>query len=107
MVTVKFADIFTDMPSGRYREDSSDSAEEFRDDILVPLLREHDIIVLDLRDVYGYPSSFLEEAFGGLIREELFTEKDLNCKLRLVDHEGLRDNITRIRQFINDAQKLI
>lgn len=60
---------FTRMPGGRYREGGHKSGEEFREDYLSPALREHGKIVVDLDRVRGIPPSFVEEAFGGLVRE--------------------------------------
>ena len=54
------------------RRDGKHSGEEFRDDILLPKFEEvvkangRLIVVLD--GTKGYASSFLEEAFGGLVR---------------------------------------
>jgi hypothetical protein len=59
---------FTEFPGGRYREDGTFSGEEFRNDILIPALNANDRVVVVLDGTAGYPSSFLEEAFGGMIR---------------------------------------
>jgi STAS-like domain of unknown function (DUF4325) len=40
----------------------------FRDDFLVPALGTYDQVRVVLDGTAGYPSSFLEEAFGGLVR---------------------------------------
>ncbi len=38
------------------------------DEILIPALQKNVPFTLDLDGVVGYPPSFLEEAFGGLVR---------------------------------------
>jgi len=65
---------FTTVPGPRYRRQGAYSGEEFREDILKPRFvqaqqaKEQLIIQLD-GTKYGYPTSFLEETFGGLARE--------------------------------------
>jgi hypothetical protein len=59
---------FTKTPIGRYRDDGPYSGQVFREDILIPALKEYDKVIIDLAGVEGYGSSFLEETFGGLVR---------------------------------------
>lgn len=65
-------DVYTAFPGGRYREDGPWSGERFRQDYLIPRLRsviaDCGRIVIDL-DGCGLAASFLEEVFGGLVRE--------------------------------------
>ena len=64
---------FSIKPGVRYRYEGPYSGEEYREDILDPLFKsslttgEKITIVLD--GVYGYATSFLEEVFGGLVRQ--------------------------------------
>ena len=61
-------------PGGRYRTDGPCSGEAFREDYLVPELSEDQTCVtVSLIGVPGLSSSFLEEAFGGLVRVNGFT----------------------------------
>lgn len=78
---ISVASDFSDEPYGRFRTDGPDSAERFRDDILIPALRKYDKIIVDLRGAF-YGSSFLEETFGGLIRHG-FKHGDLKEKLTI------------------------
>ncbi len=71
MITIHVAADFSRTPGARYSKDGSFSGEEFREQFLEPHFGggqddEHITIVLD--GVRGYPTSFLEEAFGGLAR---------------------------------------
>ncbi|WP_082560820.1 STAS-like domain-containing protein [Caulobacter sp. Root487D2Y] len=72
MTEVHVAEVFSPFLGGRYRDDGPWSGEEFRDDLLLPRLEEafasHSQLVIILDGVAGVPSSFLEEAFGGLLR---------------------------------------
>lgn len=65
---VHLATEFSTTPGGRFRTDGPYSGEAFREDVLLPLLREGAQIVVDLAGTEGFGSSFLEEAFGGLVR---------------------------------------
>lgn len=59
---------FSRTPGGRYASQSESSGEEFRKTILEPALRAGNDIVVDLDGAAGFTTSFLEEAFGGLVR---------------------------------------
>lgn len=73
---------FSDTPSGRYRDDGPFSGEVFRDDHLVPALKENEKVYVDISGVEGYGSSFLEEVFGGLVRLRIYTKSELSEKLK-------------------------
>ena len=60
---------FSAFPAGRHRADGPYTGERFREDRLLPLLSKGMHITLDLDGVEGLPSSFLEEIFGGLVRQ--------------------------------------
>jgi len=60
---------FSPFPAGRKRTDGPYTGEKFRQDNLLPLLKKGVHVTLDIDGVEGLPSSFLEEIFGGLIRE--------------------------------------
>lgn len=83
MRTISIANDFSRFPAGRFRADGPASGERFRDDILVPALRQGEVeLVLD--GVAGLPSSFLEEVIGGLIREAGFTPEEVEQRLKFV-----------------------
>lgn len=84
--TIVIAEDFSPSPIGRYRTDSDTSGEAFRADLLAPALRSFDKVIVVLDGTDGYGSSFLEEAFGGLIRDEGFTEAQLKTKLSIVSN---------------------
>lgn len=64
---------FTRYPGPRLKEDGDYSGEEFRDRYLLPKYLEAVKNKVCLHVIFdgtkGYASSFLEEAFGGLVRE--------------------------------------
>lgn len=68
MQSISIASDFSRYPAGRYKSDGPNSGERFRDDILLPLIRAGKRFLVRLDGTLGYGSSFLEEAFGGLVR---------------------------------------
>lgn len=84
-ITIVVARDFSRYPGGRYKVDGEFSGEAFREEKLVPALREANDtrgrVVVDIDGAAGYPSSFLEEAFGGLVREGHFTAAELSSLL--------------------------
>lgn len=66
MKTISLIDDFTAAPGARYKWQGEYSGEEFRDDILLPPLKEGETVEVNLDGAYGLPSSFIDEAFGPL-----------------------------------------
>jgi hypothetical protein len=81
---------FSRTPGGRYISDGPDSGQLFRDRYIVPELKraigEQSKLVIILDGPRGYLSSFLEEAFGGLVRYGMFSHRQLK------DHLEVRAN---------------
>jgi len=71
MQQINVATDFTRFPAGRYITDGKYSGEKFRQDFLIPAIAAGKAITINLDGVMGYGSSFLEEAFGGLLRAGL------------------------------------
>lgn len=81
---ISVAKEFTEYPFGRYKTEGDFSGETFRDDILLPRLRDGELVIVDLDGVLGgLGSSFLEEVFGGLIRHHGFTPESLRKTLKI------------------------
>lgn len=74
---------YTKYPFYRYRSHGQHSAEEFRNDWLAPALEKNYEVVLDLNDVTGFPASWTEEVFGGLIRSHGYTVNELRKRLNI------------------------
>ena len=87
VMTYNIAEQFSTTPGGRFKRHGPYSGEEFRDDVLSDLLQSaigsDDKLVINLDGTHGYGSSFLEEAFGGLIRLGLFDRDALQRHLEL------------------------
>jgi hypothetical protein len=67
-VSIDIGKKFSRYPAGRFVDDGPFSGERFRDEFLVPPLRREETVEVLMDSTAGYGSSFLEEAFGGLIR---------------------------------------
>ena len=63
-VTFSIANDFSRFPGGRIRSHGPKSGEEFREEVLLPLLKESQHVVIDLSGAAGYGASFLDESFG-------------------------------------------
>jgi len=80
--TISVVRDFSKRPYGRYPDPDGDfCGQNFRQKLLAPALREHQKVHVDLDGYNRYGRSFLDEAFGGLIREEGFTLDELRTKL--------------------------
>ena len=70
---INIAQDYTKTPGGRFISEGQYSGEDFRNRVLEPafekMLDTGETLVVNLDGGYGYGSSFLEEAFGGLARK--------------------------------------
>ncbi|MGH6887917.1 MAG: STAS-like domain-containing protein [Rhizomicrobium sp.] len=87
--TIEVGRDFSPTPGGRYVANGASSGEEFRERLLAPALRNNDKVVVFLDGTAGYAGSFLEEAFGGLVRACRFSLDELHAKLfiRIKNHQ--------------------
>jgi hypothetical protein len=94
---LNIASEFTHTPGPRKRNEGQFSGEEFLDDYLRPRFvaakESNGILHVNLDGAVGYPTSFLEEAFGGLARE--FGSKEVRRILEItcIDEPYLLDQI--------------
>jgi hypothetical protein len=91
---------FSKHPAGRYREDGPNSGQRFREDFLLPSLKGDAALIVTLDGTRGFGSSFLEEAFGGLVRAGLsgeFLQQRLTVQGRDIGY------VSEANQYIQDA----
>lgn len=105
--TISIAREYTPYPGPRYAQDGPYSGETFRKTILADALQNAiasgNTVTVILDDVAGYGSSFLEEAFGGLIRQG-FTLSQLQKHLRVVARTSRFQHHARtVQRYIADA----
>lgn len=101
--TIKVAKDFYDELIGRFPSDSDYNGERFRNEYLIPSLRDFDKVTVDFDGVEGYGSSFLDEAFGGLIHASNLSKTDVLNRLHLVSNED-ESLIEEILEYINKAE---
>ncbi|MGL5124074.1 MAG: STAS-like domain-containing protein [Fusobacteriaceae bacterium] len=101
----KIAEEYTDLPGGRYVAMGPHSGEDFRDSVLVKLInnciKNNDKLILDFDGAYGYPPSFREEAFGGLVRKHNFSYDTLKNILNFIS----KDDKELPNEILNDIKK--
>lgn len=98
--TINIATDFSRYPAGRHLDDGPFSGERFRKDFLLPILKTGQRAKIKFDGARGYGSSFLEEAFGGLVREGFPPQKildtfDLDCSDESIVEE--------VKEYIVDA----
>lgn len=103
MSTIMVSTMFSKMPCVRRRADGPKSGEEFREDFLLKELRLNEKVIVDLDGVLTLGSSFLDEAFGGLIREGHFTHDQLKQKLTI--RFSLQSYVDEAWNYINTAKR--
>lgn len=97
---------FSRAPFGRYADDGVGNGEAFRKKFLLEPFSDVtvDRVVVKLDSVapgYEYGSSFLEEAFGGLVRVEKLESEVVLRKLKIETKNA--DYIMEIKSYILDA----
>lgn len=104
-MVIKIAEDFSKYPAGRYPEDGDRTGEQFRKEFLEKHLNEtEEIVEVVLDGAVGYPSSFLEEAFGGLVRCG-FSVEQLKKRLKITTTETRKNRyIDQIWQYIQEAR---
>lgn len=94
---------FSPVPAGRHPEDGEFNGEAFRTSILEPALRKYDRVEVVLDQAEGFGSSFLEEAFGGLVRVGGFSPAYLQEHLFIVAGNRFSRYRNKIFDYINMA----
>lgn len=106
-LVINIATDYSRFPGGRYPEDGSGNGTDFREHFLVPVLegKQHATIVLD--GAVGYPSSFLDEAFAGLVRVKGFSaDQVLKAFDFKAEQPAFRPFIALIRDYVRSAKAM-
>lgn len=84
---LSIAENFWPFPAGRVEADGPYNGEKFRKEHLLPALRIAEeasaVLVVRLDGLKSCGSSFLESAFGGLVRYDGYTAKKLQKLIRI------------------------
>ncbi len=102
IIEINVARDFYPKPFGRYHDDGKFNGTKFREEFLIPKLRESDELVVNFSECpYEIGSSFLEESFGGLVRalqdSPLLNKLTIRARSLAMDME--------IKSYIDDAKK--
>ena len=80
MINIIISEDYSKTPGGREKAEGPFSGEDFRETILrekfLLALEKKEKLFIDFDNTYGFAPSFIEEAFGGLIRELDFLDVD-------------------------------
>jgi hypothetical protein len=109
MSTIDVGKDFSRTPGGRRFADGPDSGEFFRERFLVPRLRDalanNDSLTVILDGPRGYLSSFIEEAFGGLVRYGHFTKDQLSKHLKIIANDTFYETYRKLAlKYIDEAR---
>lgn len=104
---INIATDFYPRPAGRFSADGEYTGETFREKILTPKLKaikssSGSKLIVDFTDVTMAGSSFLEEAFGGLVRNGNFS-KDFLQKVLVIKSPRRPIIKDRIETYIKEA----
>jgi len=99
---------FSPDPAGRFRSDGPGSGEAFREDLLkkkLNTLQNNEKLLIILDDgVEGYGSSFLTEAFAGMVKYGYIKGEDLLNKIEFsYSCEDFEFYKKRIVQYIKES----
>lgn len=99
MSKINVANDFSIIPSGRQISDGSATGQHFYKILVDSLsnLLEDEQLIIDFDGVLTAGSSFLDEAFAGLIRNKIITKKDFNKIIVIVanEHPEIKEKISK------------
>lgn len=109
MKAINIAQEFTTVPGPRYRRQGPHSGEEFRERLLEPKFDEAqavgETLTIELDGAeFGYPTSFLEEAFGGLARIKGIEKVQAGLVFVATEEPLLEEEIRRYIVECNDIK---
>ena len=92
--TINILKDFSKIPFGRTEKHGPKNGTVFRK-ILVDALNENDVVNVDFANLVFIPgSSFMDEAFGGLTRDEGYTVSELKERLHIINSsEAIKEEI--------------
>lgn len=106
MKTISIAKDFSVTPGARYEQEGPFPGKEFREKLLSPVIKQalesQSKLLVDLDGTAGLGTSFLEESFGGLIREDKLPY-DQVIKILNFKSEENPDYIVEIKQYMKEA----
>lgn len=108
MSTIKISRDFSRTPGPRYIREGPYSGQAFRESLLRRAVRNaiasNETLEVDLDGVAGYGRSFLEESFGGLIREDHIPYDAIMKVLQIKSNEQPSQK-TRVLSYLQAAHE--
>ena len=105
MTTIVVARDYSECPTARFREDGPASGAAFRDDVLAPALRGGEGVTVVFDGVTGFSAAFLDEAFGGLVRECGMDKAFLDEHLHISAEDPYLGNHVRLaKRYLSEAR---
>lgn len=101
VLRIAVAKRFSTVPGPRYISQGPNSGEKFRKSILENAFSSGNRVFIDLDGTSGYGSSFLDEAFGGLVRESGFNPTDIINRIEIKSDDDpalIEDILNSIRE---------
>ena len=98
MIRIDIGKDFSLVTGGRRRDSGAHSAEAFRDDLLVPALRQGGQVIVSINGP-SYSMAWLEEVFGTL-QDLGFSGNDLTARLVIEADGDYRYTAEAIRGYI-------
>lgn len=104
---ISIATDFSPILGSRYKKEGPFSGEEFRETVLKPrfdkALAEKKKLTVNLDGTFGYGTSFLEEAFGGLARIHKSSKVVLdNIEIISTEESYLKDDVIEYIEKANN-----
>lgn len=103
---INIVEEFSDTPGGRKISEGTFSGELFREKLLLPrymeALKRKEKLEIYFDGAFGYPPSFLDEAFGGLVK--ILKEKNVLNNILIISNDDLTID-RRIKKYVADAEK--
>lgn len=104
MKKINVANDFSIIPSGRQKSDGSATGQHFYEILVESLsgLADGQQITIDFDGVLTAGSSFLDEAFAGLIRNGIITKNGFNETIIIIanEHPEIKE---KIRKYVKEA----
>jgi hypothetical protein len=106
MIKINICSDFSDTPGGRLIREGAYSGEEFRDTLLISKYleaeKQNDILEINFDGCYGFGTSFLEEAFGGMVRKHHKHGTLQRMRFISTEDETIPDNI---KKYVKEAEE--
>lgn len=99
MKTINVANDFSIIPSGRQKSDGSATGQHFYEILVDALskLSKDEQLAINFDGVLTAGSSFLDEAFAGLVRNGVITKKDFHKTIIIIanEHPEIKEKISK------------